>query len=83
MNNIYFLFKNIYHYNNEQAEDRSYRIGQKNDVNIYYQLFDETISTKMWEILKNKKETISAIIGDKKLSEDEIITLLTNKLDDE
>jgi hypothetical protein len=69
--------------NNEQAEDRAYRIGQKNDVNIYYQLFDETISTKMWEILKNKKETISAIIGDKKLSEDEIITLFSNKLDEE
>ena len=57
--------------NNEQAEDRAYRIGQKNDVNIYYQLFMDTISTRMWEILKNKTDIISIIMGDTKMSEDE------------
>jgi SNF2 family DNA or RNA helicase len=41
--------------NNEQAEDRAFRIGQKNDVNVYYQLFSNTISTRMWSMLKNKK----------------------------
>ena len=50
--------------NNEQAEDRAYRIGQKNHVNVYYQLFDDTISTRMWEVLKQKKEIINTIIGD-------------------
>jgi SNF2 family DNA or RNA helicase len=33
--------------NNEQAEDRAFRIGQKNDVNVYYQLFDDTISKNL------------------------------------
>jgi len=55
--------------NNEQAEDRAYRIGQKNHVNVYYQLFDDTITTKMWSILKSKKEVINAIIGDKDINE--------------
>jgi SWI/SNF-related matrix-associated actin-dependent regulator 1 of chromatin subfamily A len=49
--------------NNEQAEDRAYRIGQKNDVNVYYQLFDNTISTRMWETLKQKQEIINTILG--------------------
>jgi SWI/SNF-related matrix-associated actin-dependent regulator 1 of chromatin subfamily A len=57
--------------NNEQAEDRAYRIGQKNDVNIYYQLFMDTISTRMWDILKNKTDIISVIMGDSKMTEDE------------
>jgi len=61
---------------NEQAEDRAYRIGQKNDVNIYYQLFDDTISTRMWDTLRSKKDIISTIIGDKKLTEEEISSKL-------
>jgi SWI/SNF-related matrix-associated actin-dependent regulator 1 of chromatin subfamily A len=65
---------------NEQAEDRAFRIGQKNDVNVYYQLFDDTISTRMWEMLNNKKDVISTIMGDKILSEDEITTLLVEQI---
>jgi SWI/SNF-related matrix-associated actin-dependent regulator of chromatin subfamily A-like protein 1 len=65
---------------NEQAEDRSYRIGQTNDVTVYYQLFEDTISVRMWETLTSKKDVISTIIGDKKLDENQIIELLTDKL---
>jgi SWI/SNF-related matrix-associated actin-dependent regulator 1 of chromatin subfamily A len=65
---------------NEQSEDRSYRIGQKNNVNVYYQLFEDTISTRMWETLRNKKDIISTIMGDKKLSDEEIIEIMTDKL---
>jgi SWI/SNF-related matrix-associated actin-dependent regulator 1 of chromatin subfamily A len=65
---------------NEQAEDRAFRIGQKNDVNVYYQLFDNTISTRMWEMLNNKKDVISTIMGEKILSEDEITTLLVEQI---
>lgn len=66
--------------NNEQAEDRAFRIGQKNDVNVYYQLFLDTISLRMWEMLKNKKDVISIIMGDKKFSEDEINEIMVNNL---
>jgi SWI/SNF-related matrix-associated actin-dependent regulator 1 of chromatin subfamily A len=66
--------------NNEQAEDRAFRIGQKNDVNVYYQLFDDTISTRMWNMLNSKKDVISTIMGDKKLTDDEITALLVDEL---
>ena len=68
---------------NEQAEDRAYRIGQKNDVNVYYQLFENTISTRMWEVLRTKKDIIATIIGDKKMSEEELLEIMTEKLIDE
>ena len=66
--------------NNEQAEDRAFRIGQKNDVNVYYQLFDETISSRMWNMLNDKKDVISIIMGEKQLTEEEITELLIEKL---
>ena len=66
--------------NNEQAEDRAFRIGQLNDVNVYYQLFDNTISMRMWEMLNNKKDVISTIMGENALTEDEITTLLVEQL---
>lgn len=66
--------------NNEQAEDRAFRIGQKNDVNVYYQLFLDTISIRMWNMLNNKKDVISTIIGDKKMTEEEIIASLAEEL---
>ncbi len=66
--------------NNEQAEDRAYRIGQKNDVNVYYQIFTDTISTRMWLMVRNKRDIISTIIGDKKMSEEEITALMVDNL---
>lgn len=68
--------------NNEQAEDRAYRIGQNNDVNVYYQLFEDSISTRMWEMLRNKKDIISTIMGEKTITEDEITALLAEQLID-
>ena len=66
--------------NNEQAEDRAFRIGQKNNVNVFYQLFINTISTRMWNVLKNKKDIISTIMGDAKLSVDEILEIMIEKM---
>lgn len=65
---------------NEQAEDRSHRIGQEDDVTVYYQLFENTISIRMWETLMTKKDIISMIIGDKKYSEEETINILTDNI---
>jgi len=67
---------------NEQAEDRAFRIGQQNDVNVYYQLFEDTISIRMWETLKNKQTIINAILGDKK-EKDETEFLIDKMLNNE
>jgi SWI/SNF-related matrix-associated actin-dependent regulator 1 of chromatin subfamily A len=65
---------------NEQAEDRVYRIGQNDNVTVYYQLFIDTISIRMWEVLKYKSDVIATIIGDKQLSEAEILEIMTDNL---
>lgn len=49
---------------NEQAEDRAYRIGQKNNVTVYYQLFENSISEIMWETIQKKQDNINIIMGD-------------------
>jgi SWI/SNF-related matrix-associated actin-dependent regulator 1 of chromatin subfamily A len=49
--------------NSEQAEDRSYRLGQKNNVTVYYNLFEDTIVSKMWHTLNRKKSIISQIMS--------------------
>jgi SWI/SNF-related matrix-associated actin-dependent regulator 1 of chromatin subfamily A len=59
--------------NNEQCEDRAYRIGQKNNVTVYYQLFEDTISLRIWGVLKEKKEIINKILGEDKVLINEII----------
>tara|TARA_R110000796_G_scaffold164578_1_gene281437 strand:- start:10182 stop:12014 length:1833 start_codon:yes stop_codon:yes gene_type:complete len=48
---------------NEQAEDRTYRIGQKNNVSVYYQLFRGTVSFVMWYSVMNKQKNIDKILN--------------------
>ena len=47
-----------------QAEDRSYRYGQKNNVLVYYPIFENTIEGIIYDILNNKKKVISTVMGD-------------------
>jgi SWI/SNF-related matrix-associated actin-dependent regulator 1 of chromatin subfamily A len=47
-----------------QAEDRAYRYGQKNNVLVYYPIFDNTIEGIIYDILNNKKLVISTVMGD-------------------
>ena len=52
--------------NNEQAEDRIYRLSQTKDVVIYYQLFKDTFFEKMFNKVKEKENIISQIIVNEK-----------------
>ena len=47
-----------------QAEDRAYRYGQKNNVLVYYPIFDNTIEAIIYDIVNNKKKVIATVMGD-------------------
>jgi SWI/SNF-related matrix-associated actin-dependent regulator 1 of chromatin subfamily A len=47
-----------------QAEDRAYRYGQKNNVLVYYPIFENTIEGIIYDILHNKKQVIATVMGD-------------------
>ena len=47
-----------------QAEDRAYRFGQKNNVLVYYPIFENTIEGAIYDILNNKKQVIATVMGD-------------------
>jgi len=47
-----------------QAEDRAYRYGQKNNVLVYYPIFENTIEGIIYAIVNDKKKNISTVLGD-------------------
>jgi SWI/SNF-related matrix-associated actin-dependent regulator 1 of chromatin subfamily A len=47
-----------------QAEDRAYRYGQKNNVLVYYPLYENSIEGIIYDILNNKKQVIATVMGD-------------------
>jgi SWI/SNF-related matrix-associated actin-dependent regulator 1 of chromatin subfamily A len=59
MNDLSFLPSD-----HSQAEDRAYRIGQKNSVLVYYPIFDNTIEGIIYDILQKKKNIFETIMGD-------------------
>jgi len=67
-----------------QAEDRAYRYGQKNNVLVYYPIFENTIEGVIYDILNNKKKVIGTVMGDE-LQEsgdvvEEILNLINKKM---
>lgn len=53
-----------------QAEDRAYRYGQKNNVLVYYPIFENSIEGIIYDILNNKKQVIATVMGDNLNSSD-------------
>jgi hypothetical protein len=51
--------------NIKQAIDRAYRIGQKNNVSVYFNIFEETVDERVWSTLFNKTDVIDTILGGK------------------
>jgi SWI/SNF-related matrix-associated actin-dependent regulator of chromatin subfamily A-like protein 1 len=48
----------------EQAEDRAFRYGQKNNVSVFYPIFENTIENIIYNILSKKKQIIGVVMGD-------------------
>jgi SWI/SNF-related matrix-associated actin-dependent regulator 1 of chromatin subfamily A len=61
MNDLSFLPSD-----HSQAEDRAYRYGQKNNVLVYYPIFENTIEGIIYDILNKKKQIIATVMGDVK-----------------
>jgi len=53
----------------EQAEDRCHRIGQKDAVNVYYFVGENTIDETIIKMLKDKKDIINGVMNDLPLNE--------------
>jgi SWI/SNF-related matrix-associated actin-dependent regulator 1 of chromatin subfamily A len=66
MNDLSFLPSDM-----AQAEDRAYRFGQKNNVLVYYPIFDNTIEGVIYDIVQKKKNIISTVMGDNLSNENE------------
>ncbi|HMD99300.1 MAG TPA: C-terminal helicase domain-containing protein, partial [Terriglobia bacterium] len=68
--------------NDEQAQDRAYRIGQTRKVTVYRLITKGTIEEKILELQKRKRALAQALIGVdeqgfKNLSREELLSLFT------
>lgn len=47
-----------------QSEDRAYRYGQKNNVLVYYPIFENSVEGVIYDIINAKKQVIATVMGD-------------------
>ena len=60
----------------EQAEDRCHRMGQKNSVNIWYLLAENTIEMELAKMIDNKRNILSQVLDDQVISEEDTLSSL-------
>ena len=63
-----------------QAEDRAYRYGQKNNVSIFYPIFENTIEGAIYDILTSKKQIIGTVMGDIEGDYTDVIEQILNEI---
>lgn len=62
----------------EQAEDRAHRNGQKNAVNCYYFLGDNTIDEYMYKVIQTKKDIANEVTGTTTQIDEDIVSNVMN-----
>ena len=75
MNDLSFLPSDM-----AQAEDRAYRYGQKNNVLVYYPLYENTLEGIIYDIVNNKKRIIATVMGDGAQDETNIVEEILNSI---
>lgn len=70
--------------NNNQAEDRCHRIGQTNNVNIWYLISKDTIEEHIYKIVEKKRVLIDKIYSSKIPEEYDILksSIIDNVIDE-
>jgi SWI/SNF-related matrix-associated actin-dependent regulator 1 of chromatin subfamily A len=61
-----------------QAEDRAYRYGQKNNVLVYYPIFENTVEGVIYDILNKKKKVIGTVMGDEIVESVDVVEEILN-----
>ena len=61
-----------------QAEDRCHRIGQKDTVNVYYLLAQNTIEEKIASLLDSKRKVLDAVLDGEETESASLISELIN-----
>ncbi len=60
----------------DQAEDRCHRIGQKDNVSCYYFIAENTIETKIYELIQKKRKIFIELMQDKHIVNEEKTNIL-------
>lgn len=65
---VIFLDQDWVPANHEQAEDRAHRNGQKNKVQVFYMICEDTVDAYMREVLTEKQKIIDTVVDGKMVS---------------
>jgi len=57
-----------------QAEDRCHRMGQKDTVNCYYFIAENTIEEYLMRLISEKMKTLGAVLDGKEVMEEDLLT---------
>jgi SWI/SNF-related matrix-associated actin-dependent regulator 1 of chromatin subfamily A len=63
----------------DQAEDRAHRIGQEEQVNIWYLVAANTIEEEIAELLDEKRKVLDAVLDGQETAEDSMISELLKR----
>lgn len=66
----------------EQAEDRAHRNGQKNNVNCYYFLGENTIDKYMYDVIQTKRSIADGVTGTTTQIDEDMINITMNLFKD-
>lgn len=66
----------------EQAEDRAHRNGQKNNVNCYYFLGENTIDKDMYELIQTKRSIADGVTGTTTQIDEDMVNITMNLFKD-
>jgi len=63
----------------DQATDRCHRIGQKDSVNVYYLIANNTIDEKMIKLLDDKRKIVDSVLNGKEIEQKSLLATLINE----